>query len=60
MNIRTKIALLAVMVIGVLPAAANASARAGGHHHRSAAAGGGTVTTAAALPVLVRRGHVAA
>jgi hypothetical protein len=32
MNIRTKVALLAVMVLGVLPTAANAYACDGGHH----------------------------
>lgn len=39
MNIRTKLALLAVMVIGVLPTAANAYACDGGHHDRSGVAG---------------------
>lgn len=39
MHLRTKLALLAVMVIGILPAAANAYACDGGHHDTHGVAG---------------------
>ena len=39
MHLRTKLALLAVMVLGVLPTAANAYACDGGHHDTSGVAG---------------------